>query len=150
MTYATLAKTTAGRYLERSKRRLKPPSFLEVERHLRRRWSPLKEPPRHSVRCFDMAARLSIAASSLADIIRKQMFGVKKQEIPRITSYMEGAAFRRRLRTGLDLSALLQILRLTAIDVGTAMPEHRHTSRCSFGCDHGERRSSEGELKSTI
>ena len=66
MAYATPAKTTADRYLERSKRRLKPRSFLEVERHLRRHWSPLKELPRHSVRCVDMAARLSIAASSFA------------------------------------------------------------------------------------
>jgi integrase len=58
----TLA-SAVDRYLERSKRRLKPRSYLEVERHLRRHWSPLKETPLHVIRRADVAARLGEIAS---------------------------------------------------------------------------------------
>lgn len=55
---STTLGAAADRYLDRSKRRLKPRSYLEVERHLRQHWSPLKEIPLHSIRRAEVAARL--------------------------------------------------------------------------------------------
>jgi integrase len=60
---STTLGAAADRYLERSKKRLKPRSYLEVERHLRRHWAPLKEMPLHGVRRADVAARLGEIAS---------------------------------------------------------------------------------------
>jgi integrase len=60
---STTLGAAADRYLERSMRRLKPRSYLEVERHLRQHWAPLKEMSLHGVRRADVAARLGEIAS---------------------------------------------------------------------------------------
>ena len=53
------------RYLaERAKKRLKPRSFEEVERHLTKHWSPLAEVPLRSVTRSDVAAQLGRIAKS--------------------------------------------------------------------------------------
>jgi integrase len=50
---------TVGRYLEeRAVKRLKPRSYEEVERHLKKHWSPLAETPIRNVRRSDVASQL--------------------------------------------------------------------------------------------
>ena len=52
--------SVANRYLEESaKPKLKPRSYEEVERHLTRHWSPLKEMPIHKVHRANVAEQLS-------------------------------------------------------------------------------------------
>src|SRR5688500_16119610 len=51
--------SVAERYLAFAKGRLKPRSYEEVERHLKRQWAPLKELPIHKVTRAHVAARLN-------------------------------------------------------------------------------------------
>ena len=49
------------RYLdERARERLRPRSFVEVERHLRKRWAPLHGLPLAGIKRADIAARIGV------------------------------------------------------------------------------------------
>lgn len=50
--------TLAERYLKHAQSRLKPRSFEEVERHLRKHWEPLQALPAANLKRADVAARL--------------------------------------------------------------------------------------------
>lgn len=54
----TLGKV-AERYLTRAKARLRPRSYIEVERHLMHHWAPLRDIPMHTVTRRDIAACLT-------------------------------------------------------------------------------------------
>jgi integrase len=53
----------SARYLDRAKGRLKPRSYIEVERHLTRHWAPLKGLPLHQMQRVTIAARLGEIAT---------------------------------------------------------------------------------------
>jgi integrase len=56
--------SVAERYLVFAKGRLRPRSFEEVERHLKRHWAPMKELPIHKINRASIAARLNEIAAN--------------------------------------------------------------------------------------
>ena len=56
--FSVTLSSVAARYLHRAEARLKPRSYIEVERHLTRHWKPLGDLPLHRIQRATVAARL--------------------------------------------------------------------------------------------